>query len=233
MAKRLVFLFIFSTLLAGCGGAVAPKMSESEHQYCAILDQHSSELSKLAGVALNDSNNDLRRELSENAERASHQKFNGTLREFFSEHTALARWAVKLDSVRTMNNGMVTAEFKTPCEHSTLLVTVVPRNDTSVISFLASMHEGSYALLTGPSREIGYRNYDESWWSPYPTYISFVVSSIFAVNEDGNVGAETRAQYAPDPVSLAVAAADVSERDRYRRERENERLNEKFMKRLQ
>lgn len=233
MAIRLVFLCIFSTFLTGCGGPVAPNLSESERQYCAILDQHSSELSKLAGAALDDSHNDLRRELSESAERASHQKFNATLREFFGAERTFDRWAVKLNSLRTMNNGMITAEFKTPCDQSTLLLTVVPRNDTSVISFLASMQEGSYALLNGSFREIGYRNYDESWWSPYPTYISFVVSSIFAVNEDRNVGTETRAQYAPDPTSLSVAAADVSERDRYRREQEKERLDEKFMKRLQ
>ncbi len=232
MRNRIVFLYVFSALLAGCGGASAPKLAESEYEYCAILDRHSSELSELAGTALNDSNNDLRRELSENAERASHQKFNATVHEFFAKHTTLDRWAVKLNSVRTMNNGMVAAEFKTLCNHSTLLLTVVPKGDTNVISFLASMQEGSYALLAGSFREIAFRNYDESWWSPYPTYISFVVSGIFAVNENGTVGSEAAAQYAPDPGSLADAAADVTEHDRYMQEQENERSIERSMKRL-
>lgn len=230
MAKWLTFGCVLSTLLTGCDGAPVPKLAESEREYCAVLDQYSHELSELAGIALKDSNNDLRRELSQNAERELLQKLNVTLRQFFATHTGMGGWAVKLDFVRTMNNGIVEAEFQTPCNQSTRLVTVVSRNNTNVISFLASMQEDSYAFLTGSFREIAYRNYDESWWSSYPAYISFALSSIYSVNESGDEGIEAITTYASDPASLAVAAADVAERDRDGREHAQEDLYKRFMR---
>src|SRR5262249_49126499 len=156
--------------------------------------------------------NDLQSEREKNAQRAEHQKMTGRLHDFFAKRT-LDKWAVKLDYVRAINGGAVAAEFRILCEHGTTLVTAVARNDANVISFLTSAKTDSYVLLTGSFQKVAYRTFDDDWWSPFPAYISFAVSSIFAVNTDGTAGTEAEAKYAPNQASLAAAAAHVAEQD--------------------
>jgi hypothetical protein len=106
----------------------------------------------------------------------------------------------------------------------------VSRKDTNVIAFLTSAKTDSYAVVSGSLREIAYRDYDQIWLLSTPAFITFLVSSIFAVSEDGTTGIETKSTYPSDlsiTRTLNAAAADAYARDRDAREE----TKAKFMQR--
>jgi hypothetical protein len=215
-----------ATLLTGCDNP--PQLAESERQYCPILDQLSRDIGDNASA--HDSNNALQREESEKAEIQLFQKFNATLHGFFVTHTTLDKWAVKLDTERgvELNNDIVQITFTTTCS-DTPLITAVSRRDTGVISVLKSAKTSSYAVVSGSLRQIGYRDSFSVWGWEKPIYITFLMRSIFAVNEDGAIRSEEKSTYSSDlSTTRAIDAAAANEYTR-----DGDRQHEYTLKSLQ
>lgn len=103
MIKNLGSICVAAILLNGCDQP--PKLSESEQEYCVLLEQHSTELSQIAHASGGISRNGLRAEAWETADRDSLQKFNARLQRFFVQHPVFEAWAAKLGAATIMNNG--------------------------------------------------------------------------------------------------------------------------------